>query len=228
MSLDAMNHVWKHTNYSHSHSYILMAIADIVNDVYENRLFMTVANLAVKSKCSERTVQRALRDFESDGWLEKLSDGGGRSPSEYKFNFVSVAGVTDCHRRGDTVVTAGVTNGVFAPITYTNIKLNSKHNDHSFIDTSEFDLFWGIYPRKVGKAVALKAFLKAVQKTSVSEIIEGANRLATDPNLDIVYCPHASTWINGERWNDELLPSRNQPKGLSTLQAMQTKPLEIG
>lgn len=72
-----------------------------------------------------------------------------------------------------------------------------------------FDEFWKIYPLKVGKGAALKAFLKAVRTTEAEVIIKGATRYKSDPNRSQAYTAHASTWLNAQRWLDEALPMRN-------------------
>jgi hypothetical protein len=72
-----------------------------------------------------------------------------------------------------------------------------------------FDDFWKIYPLKVGKGAALKAFLKAVRTTDADVILKGAQRYKLDPNRSQAYTAHASTWLNAQRWLDEALPTRN-------------------
>ena len=72
-----------------------------------------------------------------------------------------------------------------------------------------FDDFWKIYPLKVGKGAALKAFLKAVRTTDADIIIKGATRYKLDPNRSQAYTAHAATWLNAQRWLDEALPVRN-------------------
>lgn len=77
-----------------------------------------------------------------------------------------------------------------------------------------FDRFWSLYPKKTGKEAARKALLKALRKTPLDDILAGAERFAADPNLprkgtkDWQFVPHASTWLNGGRWDDEPLPPR--------------------
>jgi hypothetical protein len=73
----------------------------------------------------------------------------------------------------------------------------------------DFDQFWKIYPLKVGKGAALKAFLKAIRTTDVNIIIKGAQRYKLDPNRSQAYTAHAATWLNAHRWLDEPLPPRN-------------------
>lgn len=72
-----------------------------------------------------------------------------------------------------------------------------------------FEDFWACYPRKIGKGNARKAFEKAMKSSTIEEISTGLNS-----QLDILkskeqkFIPHAATWLNGERWNDE--PDHNK------------------
>ncbi len=72
-----------------------------------------------------------------------------------------------------------------------------------------FSEFWEIYPRKVEKLAAQRAFKKALEIVDSQTIIDGARRYATDANLpEKQYIPHPSTWLNSGRWEDEPLPER--------------------
>jgi hypothetical protein len=73
-----------------------------------------------------------------------------------------------------------------------------------------FDTFWAAYPRKVGKATARRAFDAAIRRTgNPTLVIDGARRLATDPNLpEREFIPHPPTWLNRDGWEDEALPPR--------------------
>lgn len=79
------------------------------------------------------------------------------------------------------------------------------------IDTFE-DLFWPAWPDKRDKAAARKAWPRAVRSAgSADTIVAAARRFAADPNLPPAgsqYMPHASSWLNKERWNDPPLPTR--------------------
>ena len=66
-----------------------------------------------------------------------------------------------------------------------------------------FDQFWGTYPRKTDKGNARKAWAKAVKKKPAGEIIAAAAAYAaTKPEPK--FTAHPTTWLNGERWDDEL------------------------
>jgi hypothetical protein len=74
-----------------------------------------------------------------------------------------------------------------------------------------FDQFWDEYPRKVGKDDARRAYKRACSRTDEQTIVQGARRLANDPNLpEKQYVPHPATWLNRGGWDDEPLPPRGQ------------------
>lgn len=72
-----------------------------------------------------------------------------------------------------------------------------------------FDAFWNIYPRKEGKAKARLAWMKAIRQAEIDTIMAGAQRYRDDPNRDPAFTAHPATWLNGDRWEDEPLPSRS-------------------
>ena len=80
-----------------------------------------------------------------------------------------------------------------------------------------FEVFYAAYPRKVGRAAALKAWLKLAPDEALRATILGA-LAAQRPHLDFSddkkHIPHASTWINGERWTDEI-PGGTKPAPVS-------------
>lgn len=64
--------------------------------------------------------------------------------------------------------------------------------------------FWPIYPRKVGKGQALKAYRAARKQSDCQTITAGARRYATErAGQDQQFTRHAATWLNGQGWLDE-------------------------
>jgi len=84
-------------------------------------------------------------------------------------------------------------------------------NDKKKIDTVFFENFWSLYPRKVAKKAAMKAFekVKSNQDVVLSRL---KNTITTEwAGKEIRFIPHPATWLNGERWEDELfsdIPAR--------------------
>lgn len=71
----------------------------------------------------------------------------------------------------------------------------------------DFSAFWESYPRRTGKGAARKAFAKALTRTDFHIIIDAieAQRIAGMFDKDPQYIPHPATWLNGERWDDEII-----------------------
>jgi hypothetical protein len=80
-----------------------------------------------------------------------------------------------------------------------NQKKIPKKRDRS-AGSAEFENFWSVYPRKINRAVALKAFEKATRKTEADLIITAVRgyKFADDEQ----FIPHPATWLNQERWID--------------------------
>lgn len=71
---------------------------------------------------------------------------------------------------------------------------------------ADFNFFWTIYPKKQGKKEALKAYVKARKKASADELLSALREVKQKDwrSRELQYIPHASTWLNQERWNDEV------------------------
>ena len=75
--------------------------------------------------------------------------------------------------------------------------------------------FYGLYPRKIGKANALAKYAIAIKKESPANIIKGlknqlaANQFSADPG----FIPHPATWLNQQRWLDEIERKVNGKSG---------------
>jgi hypothetical protein len=69
---------------------------------------------------------------------------------------------------------------------------------------ANFNEFWQRYPRKVGKGAARKAYGKAAKKVAHDDVMHALSvQMPALESKEQQYMPHASTWLNGERWDDE-------------------------
>ena len=69
-----------------------------------------------------------------------------------------------------------------------------------------FESFWEIYPKHQDKKKAKQKFLKLCKdEKKYQEIMQGLrNVLPVWAKKDTKYIPMPTTWLNGERWNDEV------------------------
>lgn len=78
-------------------------------------------------------------------------------------------------------------------------------------DDPDFAKFWSLYPRPVDKTNARKAWCSRIRSGTVAaDIIAGAERYQRIAKLerDIKFIPYPSTWLNGERWKDEVITEK--------------------
>ena len=91
--------------------------------------------------------------------------------------------------------------------------------------SSAFDLFWQLYPNKVGKEAGRKAFQK-IEKTnrvSIETLMSGLNAYVRKTD-DRPWC-NPATWLNQGRWDDQPAAQMNgdrrgkRPRSLSEVAA---------
>jgi len=74
--------------------------------------------------------------------------------------------------------------------------------------SEDFEIFWAVYPRKIGKALAKKTFIKKKlsYKTLNKILLAVEQQKQLKQWQESKYIPHASTWLNQERWEDVFDP----------------------
>ena len=83
------------------------------------------------------------------------------------------------------------------------------HNDlFNTPAADKFEEFWQAYPRKVAVGAARKAYAKALARTQHDEIMFGlSQQLPAMQAKEKQYIPHAATWLNQERYDDDPEPA---------------------
>lgn len=225
MSAEAVAWVFRHSPLRSPLFAVHVAIADSVNDQHGHELWMRLDQLSTKARVSRSTTQRAVTTMIETGLLA-LCDGESREGASravrYRFCFPDADVAFDSRRvvretdqgglRDHPRVVRGTTPR------NTTQEREPKKNERARSAGAEpqpelplpnlFDEFWAAYPRKAGKGQARNAWSRAVRRGDPGEIIRGAERYRDDPNREDRFTKHASTWLNGECWDDEPLPSR--------------------
>lgn len=232
MSIKIMTAVWERAPFTQATLLVLLALADHAAD--DGTCYPSVPRLALAARTSERHVQRVLRELEQRQWITRrerpntstmyrVTIPEGVRPMDTPGGDVEVTPpVTPRSPGGDTQVTRGVTpRSVRGDTQVTQTIKNPQLNRQGTVtrptaaptDTSEhpsFPKFWEAYPRHDARRKAAQAYRSALKRTGgdPTPIILGARRYAGDPNRDPGFTAMATTWLNGDRWNDGPMPAR--------------------
>ena len=80
----------------------------------------------------------------------------------------------------------------------------------------EFEIFWKLYPRKVGKHMAAKAFIKSCKDIEVNKLLTITKNFSESHKAtEERFIPHAQTWLNGKRYLDVQVVKRNTKNHLA-------------
>lgn len=199
-----------------------------------DKCFPSLRIVAGKAGLTVRSVRRHVALLEAKGWLRRITrmaERGDQDSNAYQLFAQPTppdTGVTTpgqecptprtemtgppgqiCHDPPDTGVRQKRAiereplneNGQSPHATVIDITTRQERETAPTFD----DDFWPVWPRKVGKLDARKAWAKALKHgVDPGEIVAGARRLAEDPNRpELRFVPHPATWLNGERWTDE-------------------------
>lgn len=158
--------------------------------------------LARNGQDGDRAIRTAIAELEAAGYLE-------RSQGRTHDNRFSEAIWTTKDPSSPSVHFAPAGN---APADNSTPKKKEEEKTEEKKDLAQqverdFDEFWSIYPRRVGKSAAKKAFAKVWSPDL--DLVLAASRLANDPNLPpLQFIPHPATWLNRAGWEDEPYPER--------------------
>lgn len=182
--------------------------------VQRGQLIISLQRLASETGFSVRTVRTLLAHMAAHGVI-KIDTPADTLPTritickyeDYQGGCETTASEIDkppTHKRNKGITKEGKkdTNKVLpsdlgSPLEL-ELSLSSKSDD--------FERFWAAYPRRDGKAVAARAFAKALKRKGVTaeQLIDAATRRVSIPSTERRFIPMAATWLNGERYLDAL------------------------
>ena len=171
---------------------------------------------------SERTVIRLINALERAGFI-KIADGGNGKTNRKIYAGINPLFSSDKNvssRKELTKMSEGSDKNVSSK--YSN---NNKINNPPIVphegdgappgkrkkaqapdwEPEIFDRFWKAYPRGEGKQAAKRAWNKLKPDAALRHTMALALKTQLDtPDWNGGIFPHASTWLNGRRWEDEL------------------------
>lgn len=185
----------------------------------QGKCFPSRRRLAEFGRMSESTLDRSMKELVELGALRiehRQTDDGNYTSNRY--TVVSQRGGGFPETPGGVISDArgGVQNGALMRVT-----VNESNKEHMLtVPVSEkaaadgFDLFWGPYPRKVGKEKAHKLWAKLSLKVRgdvlralpVHVELWGRKQVARE------FIPHPTSWLSGRRWEDDVVGELLEPK----------------
>lgn len=183
------------------------ALMNIANSLGWQKTF-TVANLTLQSKAvlTERDVRDARNRLLQRGIIVYKPRGGNRAPLYGMVKLTeSPAGTSAGSSAG--YYSGKPEGGSTGKPTTLDKENKTNQNNPSNLSRENFESFWKAYPRKVAKEAAWKAFQKhkpddALLSTMLSALnVQKASEQWTKASGQFI--PHATTWLNQKRWEDE-------------------------
>jgi hypothetical protein len=202
-----MTWVWANSPYSGERLLVHLALADFAND--EGVCFPSHSTLAKKARCSQGWVSQTIKKMISDRLIEIVEPAGQGRGKVGRYRLL----------KGDTEL------DLFEPIGLTTnaVRSNSDLPNTSLLNHQEsntqndFDRLWKQYPRKTAKGQARRAFDRVMRQPdapTIETLCAAVDRYAApfvSGTVQMTYCAHLATWLNGERWLDETQPTSQTP-----------------
>lgn len=154
-------------------------------------------------------------------WIAALKDAGFIEYTVENNNFrkISITEGVGKKLHGGAKKTSGGYEENFQDTIYNNTsnKTVKKESAKKDLFLADFEDIWSIYPRKVGKGGARKAWEKITMTTElVAEIKKSveAHKKTDQWRESPKYIPHFATFLNQERWTDEIEVGSSQKEAI--------------
>ena len=200
MSIRIMTWVWAHSPYSGERLLLHLALADFAND--EGVCFPSYSTLANKARCSKGWVSQTIKQMISDHLIEIVEPAGQGRGKVGRYRLLK--GDTEC------ALFESLGNTVKPVRSHSDLSETTLLNRHESSNTDiDFETLWKQYPRKTAKGQARKAFERVSKLADAPpiEVLTAAVEKYAAPfisgDVQMIYCAHLATWLNGERWLDE-------------------------
>ena len=192
---------------------VLYWIADHHNGE-TGKCFPSINRLATLCEMSRRSVEGHLDTLETLGMIKRIPqyrETGGKTTNAY---ILELTGTPENNSDAQNLrmVCEKSAHGDTQNLRMNNLVSNNQGNitnNTSSKDDGQLEYFfeelWSWYPRKVGKGQAKKALKGALKKVTFDDIYHPLiEYVETLEEKDKQFIPHLATWLNGERWADEV------------------------
>lgn len=190
---------------------VLLAIARYANGYGE--CFPSRETISQDSCVPIRSVVRAIQWLEDEGYIRIVRRSG--TSNFYVITSMEEDMTEDTRANLAHEEDSNITKLDFSKKNIAKSNTTSRANLAHPLDTPFFLAFWQAYPRRIGKGDARTAFNKAAAKADPNMIVQAALAYAKHvmaEGTEQKFIPHASTWLNGERWEDDLESEKTERK----------------
>ena len=188
---------------------ILYGVIYYFEKMKEGKCIASNKTLAEFCQSKAGSVQNALNRLEKEKYILRIfKDKKRKVRKEIKamINF-QVSSVDDTVSLTDDTQVSSTDDH----ISNSNINKSIQSNEEGF-----FNIFWSKYPKKISKKVAYTVWLKIKPNKSLfDKIINALERVKNSKQWSKdngQFIPHASTWLNQERWDDDIDSIQNKKK----------------
>lgn len=182
---------------------VLLAIARYANGYGE--CFPSRETISHDSCVPIRSVVRAIQWLEDEGYIRIVRRSG--TSNFYVITSMEEDMTDETRANLAHEEDSNITKLDFSKKNIAKSNTTSRANLAHPLDTPFFLAFWQAYPRRIGKGDARAAFTKAATRNDPNLIVQAALAYAKhvlETGTEQKFIPHASTWLNGERWEDDL------------------------
>lgn len=168
---------------------------------------VSIRSLATANSCGLDLIRSAVSELESAGYLKRQQNRAEAG------RFGEVTWITTDPAPSSGLPSSGFPTSVNP--TTKNTKIKEEQTKEVLVQAElgqAFREFWEIYPRKEKKPKAEAAFYKYAKEFGVEVILAGARRYRDDPNREKAFTRIPESWLNGNCWEDDLLPARELSK----------------
>jgi len=152
---------------------------------------MSVSSLARFNKVGVDTIKSAVKELELYGYLKRSEKQEHNEDGTFADYIWTTADPFQ------NPVTAKPVSGKQDTKNTITKEQQVKKNKQENTDTG-FDEFWNLYPKKVAKADALKAWIKATKKKPAEDLLKLTKAYAEGKLPEPTYIPYPASWLNKE------------------------------
>lgn len=198
MSIEAVSLVLNQSKATGRAKLVLLGIANHLGD---QGAWPSISTLARYANASERSVKRDIQELIELGEL-RVELQNAPTNNQYKTNLYWItirSGVTDLASGVTTQVSRGDSSGKsgVTPVGTQNIIRTIKETSLK-TSNDRFDEFWNLYPKRIAKADAIKAWNKAIKRKPADELIALTKAYSEGKLPDMTYIPYPASWLNKE------------------------------